>query len=150
MSEEESKGAKGMGLPLTVRISCNSSGGSREGAWGAWAPLICSQKWGPKGRKKIVLRPAPPLSQGLDDRPPPPYLKVWIHHWIRHYFALWCHFTNMTRILEGFAFLCKWALLLFRPCRDSKYIPHILKNSWLEPSWGFFGAPLALSQVFLF
>ena len=35
--------------------------------------------WGPKGRKK---RPGVPLSQGLGDRaPPPPYLKVWIHHW---------------------------------------------------------------------
>ena len=32
----------------------------------------------------------------------------------------------------------------------SKCIPYILKNSWLEPSWGFFWAPLALSQVFLF
>ena len=24
----------------------------------------------------------PPLSQGLDDRPSTPYLKVWISHWV--------------------------------------------------------------------
>ena len=34
----------------------------------------------PQGPKKRLLRPPPsPLSQGLDDRPPP-YLKVWIRH----------------------------------------------------------------------
>ena len=39
-------------------------------------PLISTPKWGPKGRTKCLLRPAPRLSQGLDDRAPP-YLEVW-------------------------------------------------------------------------
>ena len=34
------------------------------------------------GRKKIFFEAGPPLSQGLDDRAPPPsYLKVCIRHW---------------------------------------------------------------------
>ena len=28
----------------------------------------------------VITTYGPPLSQGLDDRPPPPYLKVWIRH----------------------------------------------------------------------
>ena len=52
-------------------------GGARE----AQAPLILDQK---EARKNYIWRPAPPppnpLSKGLDDRPPPPYLKVWIRH----------------------------------------------------------------------
>ena len=57
----------------------NFSGGSREGPF----PLIFRPNWGPREKKKI-LRPLPPLSQGLDDRWPRPlhYLKVWICHWI--------------------------------------------------------------------
>ena len=35
----------------------------------------------PEGPKKIFLRP-PPLSQGLDDCSPPPYLKVWSRRWL--------------------------------------------------------------------
>ena len=43
-----------------------------EGPWGARAPpLIFRPKWGRKG----IFGDCPPLSQGLDD-PPPPYLKV--------------------------------------------------------------------------
>ena len=34
----------------------------------------------PKGLKKFFDTAPPPLPQGLDDRPPPPYLKVWICH----------------------------------------------------------------------
>ena len=34
-------------------------------------------------------------------------------------FALWHHFTITTRILRGFAFLCKWGLLLFKPHWDN-------------------------------
>ena len=30
-------------------------------------------------------------------------------------FALWHHFTTTTRILQGFGFLCKLGLLLFKP-----------------------------------
>ena len=41
------------------------SGGSR----GAPPPPHLSRNWGPKGRN-IFLRPDPPYSQGLDDRPP--------------------------------------------------------------------------------
>ena len=33
-------------------------------------------------------------------------------------FAWWRHFTTMTRILQGFAFLCKLGLLLFQPHWD--------------------------------
>ena len=40
------------------------------GARGGPPPLIFRPR-GPKGRK-CFLRPAPPLSQGLDDCPPPP------------------------------------------------------------------------------
>ena len=35
-------------------------------------------------------------------------------------FALWHHFTTTTRILQGFAFLCKLGLLLFKPHWDYK------------------------------
>ena len=44
--------------------------------------LIFRPNWGPKGRKKILETGAPlPLSQGLDDHPPPPtFLKVWIRY----------------------------------------------------------------------
>ena len=46
-------------------------------------PLPCSPNWGPKGRKKFFLETgSPPLSQGLGDRPPSPYLRVWILHWL--------------------------------------------------------------------
>ena len=42
---------------------------------------------GPEGPKKYVFETAPPpLSQGMDDCPPPPsYLKVLIHHWFKLY-----------------------------------------------------------------
>ena len=33
-------------------------------------------------------------------------------------FALWHHFTTTTRILQGFAFLCKLGRLLFKPHWD--------------------------------
>ena len=35
-------------------------------------------------------------------------------------FALWHHFTITTRILQGFAFLCKWGLLFFKPHWDNQ------------------------------
>ena len=41
-----------------------------EGSRGPGPPLIYRPNWGPKGWKKIG-RPSPPLSQGLDDCPPP-------------------------------------------------------------------------------
>ena len=62
-----------------------NSGGSRGGAsQGACPPLYFCIKVRPEGPKKIFLRPAPPLSQSLDDRPPPCYLKVWICHWLQN------------------------------------------------------------------
>ena len=53
-------------------------GGFRVGARGGGA-LIFRPNWGPKGEKKIVLRPPPShLSRDLDDRhPPPPLPFIW-------------------------------------------------------------------------
>ena len=51
-----------------------------EGGGGVPCPLSLRPKRGPKAEKNFFLRPGPPLSQNLDD-PPPPYLKVWIRHW---------------------------------------------------------------------
>ena len=65
-----------------------------EGYGGPTPPLIFRPHGGPKGRNFFFgggpkffffLRPppTPAISQGLDDRsPPPPYLKVWIRHCI--------------------------------------------------------------------
>ena len=39
----------------------------------------------PKGRKKFFGHRTPRLPQGLDDPGPPPYLKVWIRHYQRHF-----------------------------------------------------------------
>ena len=52
-----------------------SSGRSRGGAR---SPPIFRPNWGPKGRENFFLRPPPPLSQGLDDRPSTLYLGVWM------------------------------------------------------------------------
>ena len=41
--------------------------------------------WGLKGRPT-----SPPLSQGLDDRTLPPYLKVWIHHCLPCSYFVYC------------------------------------------------------------
>ena len=43
-------------------------------------PLFLDQTEARRAPPKI-LETAPPLSQGLDDCPPP-YLTVWIHHWV--------------------------------------------------------------------
>ena len=51
----------------------NNSGGYRGGAW---PPLLFLDKT--EARRKI-FPDHPPLSKGLDDRPPP-YLRVWIRH----------------------------------------------------------------------
>ena len=51
-----------------VWSSNQNSGGSRGGAWGACPSPIF------RPNKKKILIPAPPLSQGLDDRVPPPPL----------------------------------------------------------------------------
>ena len=62
---------------LLAGWNINCSGGSRGG------PLIFRPNWGLKGQKTFFGRLSPPLSKGLVDAPPPPpYLKVWIRHWI--------------------------------------------------------------------
>ena len=43
-------------------------------------PLIFGPNCGPMGKKIFLKTGPPPLSQGLDDRPPFPYLMVWIRH----------------------------------------------------------------------
>ena len=37
----------------------------------------------PPPNLRVWMTAPPPLSQGLDDRPPLPYLKVWIRHWLK-------------------------------------------------------------------
>ena len=45
-------------------------------------PPYFSTKMRPEGPNTIFWGTGPPpLSEGLDDRPPPTYLKVWIRHW---------------------------------------------------------------------
>ena len=51
-----------------------NSGGSREGALPPPFPLFLDQTEARRAEKKIET--PTPLSQGLDDRPLPPYLKV--------------------------------------------------------------------------
>ena len=56
----------------SVSVFIIDSGGSRGGAWGAWAPhLIFRPNWGLKGQKIFVFDTAPPFSKGLDDPSPP-------------------------------------------------------------------------------
>ena len=61
--------------------SAITSGGSREEAREpAPAPLFLDQT-GSEGPKNFLRPAAPhPQSRGLDDRPPPPYVKFWIRH----------------------------------------------------------------------
>ena len=62
----------GVGL-WSIAHFVSNSGGSRGGAWGAWAPLLFLDQTeaSPEGPQKIFLETGPPLSQGLDDRAPP-------------------------------------------------------------------------------
>ena len=56
-------------------------------------PLFFDQTKARGAKKKCFWRLSPPhLSQGLDDLPPPPYLKAWIHHCnIYTYMSLWLY-----------------------------------------------------------
>ena len=63
------------GGSLVTNTSCGSRGGARRGP--APTPLFLDQNEARRADKKN-FESAPPLSQGLDE-PPPPYLKVWIH-----------------------------------------------------------------------
>ena len=56
-----------------------SSVGSRVGALGARAPPLFFDQNDARRAEKTFVETGPPLSQDLDD-PPPPYLKVWIFH----------------------------------------------------------------------
>ena len=49
---------------------------------GGPGPLIFGQTEARRAEKPFFQTAPLPLSQGLDDPPPPPYLKVWIRHWI--------------------------------------------------------------------
>ena len=63
----------GVGLWSTTHFVYNS-GGSRGGAWEAWAPLLFLDQTeaAPEGSKNFFGDcPLPPLSQGLEDRAPP-------------------------------------------------------------------------------
>ena len=53
---------------------------------GGPAPLMFGPNSGPKGRKIFLGDGPPPLSKGLDNRAPPPYLKIWIQHCKYYYF----------------------------------------------------------------
>ena len=57
------------------------------------APLSFRPNWGPKGRKTFFTD-HPRLSKGLDDRPP--YLRVWIRHWINSLLG-----DNRTKLPTG-------------------------------------------------
>ena len=61
-------------LVQTLPISEVCSGGSRGGARVPRQSLYFQTKMRPEGQKNFFLRPAFPLSQGLDDRPPSPSL----------------------------------------------------------------------------
>ena len=51
-------------------VSGGSSGRARGGGGGAWPPLFLDQTEARRAEKIFFFRPGPPLSQGLDDRPP--------------------------------------------------------------------------------
>ena len=55
-----------------------------EGYGGSGRPPLFLDQTETRRAEKKVLETAPPptLSQGLDNRPPPPYLKVWNRHWV--------------------------------------------------------------------
>ena len=80
-----------------------------SGLVGPGPPLIFRPNGGAKGWKKHFLRPAQPLSQGLDDHPPPRppffHLKVWIRHWVAHWITA---FAVKTLRWNGLAF--HWCL----------------------------------------
>ena len=80
------------------------SGGSRGGTrGGGWRPHYCWTKLRPKGSKKKIFKTARPTyvsgSGWLPSPPPPPYLKVWIRHWVNQ--ANW-RVGFFVVILSGF------------------------------------------------
>ena len=61
---------------------------------GVPAPLLLDQNEARRAEKHVFLRPTLPLSQGLDDPPPPPYLKVWVRHWFFSLQNLVCYLNT--------------------------------------------------------
>ena len=63
------------------KMGYKDSGGSRGGGGPGPPPSFVDQIKVRRADNKTIVKPPPsPLSQGLDD-PPPPYLKVWTRHW---------------------------------------------------------------------
>ena len=60
----------------TLHFLTVTSGGSRGWSRGTQPPLIFGPNGGPKGREKVFETGPPPLSHGLDDRPPPFFLPL--------------------------------------------------------------------------
>ena len=58
----------------------------------------------------MFLEAGPPLSQGLDELPPPPapYLKVWIRHCSGHFWILDSTPDSVFQVLDSS--LCQWNL----------------------------------------
>ena len=67
------------------------SGGSRGGTRGGRPPLLLDQTKAQTVEKKFLrsLSPLSPYAQGLDDPPPPHYLKVWMTPLPPHYLKVW-------------------------------------------------------------
>ena len=63
-----------------LSVAINYSDGSR---WGARLPPYFWTKLWPE--ENFFQTTPPPLSKGLDDHPPPPYLRVWIRHWLNSF-----------------------------------------------------------------
>ena len=63
-------------------VVVNNSGGSRGGARRGRPPFSFGPNWGPKGRKKNFFHTTPPPRYLRARMTAPPYLRVWIRHWI--------------------------------------------------------------------
>ena len=70
-------------IAIPCKQSLHFSGGFRGGARGTRAPLLFLDQTEARRAEKSFLETSPlPLSKGLDDHPPPPYLKVWLRYCI--------------------------------------------------------------------
>ena len=99
---------------------------------GVLAPLLLDQNEARRAEKHVFLRPTLPLSQGLDDRPPPmtapppSYLKVWIRHWFVSLQNLVCYLNtnsllqSLTHSLRIQPSLLSSLLLIARVCEGRR------------------------------
>ena len=111
---------------LKIYIYCESSVRSREGAWGAQAPLIVTLKWGPRGWKKCYFGTPPPAYLMIWMTRPLSYLKVWIRHWNP------CFLDSKIQI---WIFLAKKCTLRFNPLNlnsDQQQSSPNNVNTWLR------------------